>query len=83
MSSHVDVKEVVARVKSALSEMSTAMKVFSELMIVSEMWFENSKVHLIVWLPDFDAATGKMVFAKKHIVYDMASDRVEIRREEG
>ena len=81
MSRQMDLGEVVAKVKSALARVSATSGLLAELMIVSELWFEDSKVHIVAWVPDVDPKSRRMIYTRKRIVYDLESGRVEIRNE--
>ncbi len=79
ISQQLDFGEVIAKIKSFLAQTSTMASLLVELMIVSELWFEDSKICLITWIPDLDPKSGKLVYTKKRIVYNMKSSYMEIK----
>ena len=55
------------------------MDIASDLMIISQLWLEDNKANIIVWMPDIDPQKG-LKYVQKKIVYDIENDQIiEIR----
>lgn len=69
-----NIEEVVRDVKRQLAEMSALMEPLVDMMIVSELWREDGRVHIVAWVPDI--VDGRPRYRRKHIVYDTARRQV-------
>ena len=69
-------REALARIKSELGSSGTLMGFLVDMIIVSEVWRENGKLHIVAWIPDIDPARHTLTYRRKHIVYDEAAGRI-------
>ncbi len=55
------------------------MDILSDLMVVSQLWIEDNKAHIIAWMPDIDPQKD-LKYVQKRMVYDLDNDQlIEIR----
>lgn len=50
------------------------METLVDMMIVSEVWWEDGTVHIVAWVPDL--VEGKPRYRLKHIIYDTEQKRL-------
>lgn len=75
----ISLGEIISRIKKSLKQGGYVMDLTSELMVISQLWIEGSKVNIIVWMPDIDPQKG-LKYVQKKIVYDLENDQIiEIR----
>jgi len=57
------------------------MEALADMMILSELWFEDDIAHLVVWIPGM--VDGEPRYRKKHIVYSLSRNVIlEVREVE-
>ncbi|MCE4600479.1 MAG: hypothetical protein F7C38_02800 [Desulfurococcales archaeon] len=79
MSQAVGLGEIISRIKESLKQGGYLMDIASELMIISQLWIEDGRANVIVWMPDIDPQKG-LKYVQKKIVYDLENDQIiEIR----
>ena len=55
------------------------MEMLAELVVISQLWFEDNVIHIIAWVPDIDPQE-RIRYVKKKIVYDLERDQlIEMR----
>ena len=75
----LNIDKFLVETKNLLSQAGFLMALLSHLIIVSQLWYENDKVCIIVWMPDINSSGG-LFFVRKKIVYDLERKQlIEIR----
>jgi hypothetical protein len=81
--SELELRDVLAKVKKLLASTSWMMGILADLMIVSEVWRENGKIHILAWIPDVDPESKSLRYRRKHIVYDEERREIQVKEETG
>ncbi len=75
----ISLGEIISRIKKSLKQGGYLMDLASDLMIISQLWIEDNRANIIVWMPDIHPEKG-LKYARKKIVYDLENDQIiEIR----
>ena len=68
-------EQVIEDVKKQLAaKTGPLMETLLDLMIISEVWSDNGRIHIVAWIPDLHQ--GKPRYQRKHIIYDTLKRRV-------
>jgi len=66
----ISMGEAIDKVKESLKRLHPLIGFLSDLMVLSELYYEGSNIHLIAWLP--------IPYTKIHVVYNMENGKVII-----